>query len=97
MREAANHLSQIEGRDYVSSAYVASTVPGQKYSGHLYGQSGWGFIMCANDSKLIAGHAADIPEHAKGAQAIQFTATDGHASSIKANLPGGKGHGLSNF
>lgn len=95
MREAIDHLSQVKGRDYVSNVYIASTVPGEKYSGHLYGQNGRDFIMRTNDAKLIVGHAADLPEHVKGAQAIQLHATDGHASSIKVDLSGGKGLGLS--
>ena len=96
MREAIDHLSQVKGREYVSNVYIASTMPGEKYSGHLYGQNGRDFIMRTNDSKLIVGHATDLPEHAKGAQRIQLTATDGQAPSIKVDLSGGKGLGLSN-
>ena len=46
--------------------------------------------MRTNDAKLIVGHVVDLPEHAKGAQSIQLTATEGHAPSIKADLSGAR-------
>lgn len=96
MREALNHLSEVKDREFVASLYIAATVPGEKYKGVLYGQNGRDFIMRTNDSKLIVGHAVDLPKGVQGAQAIELTATDGHKASISPDLPGGKGLGLSN-
>ena len=38
MRQAIDHLSQAKGREYVSNVYIASTVPGEKYSAAYTGK-----------------------------------------------------------
>ena len=96
MRDALDHLSQVKDREFVASVYIAATVPGEKYKGVLYGQNGRNFIMRTEDSKLIVGHAVDLPRGAQSAQAIELTATDGHKASISPDLPGGKGLSFSN-
>ena len=93
MRHALDHLSEVKGKDYVAGTYIASTVPGQPYSGVLYGKTDKDFILRTDDRKLVVGHAVDIPAQAKGAEHLQFTASEGIGQQIKPASPG-KGLGL---
>ena len=96
MREAFNHLSEGKDRDLVAGLHICHGARTQ-IQGVLYGQDGRDFIMRTDDSKLIVSHAVDLPRGAQSAQAIELTATDGHTPSIKPDVPGGKGLGLSNY
>ncbi len=94
MRTALDHLNQAWGRDNTSRTYVAAPVPGQDYSGALYGKAGRDFILRTDDRKLVIGHSVDLPTNASGGDRLQFTATDGASHQIKQSSPG-LGHGLS--
>lgn len=93
MRTAIDHLNQVWGKDNTSQTYIAATVPGQEYTGLLYGKAGRDFIMRTNDSKLAIGHSIDIPANAMGGDQLKFIATDGLSQQLKESGPG-LGRGL---
>ena len=75
IREAINHLTEVKGHAFVAGIYIAASVPGQQYNGHLYASNGRDFIMRTDDRKLIVGHSMDLPANLHGGDAFQFTST----------------------
>ena len=87
MRTALDHLNQVWGRENTSRTYIAATVPGQVYTGTLYGKAGPDFIMRTHDKKLAIGHSVDLAANAAGGDRLQFTATDGLSQQLKPSGP----------
>lgn len=88
MRTALDHLNQAWGKDNTSNTYIAATIPGQDYSGALYGKAGQDFILRTDDRKLVIGHSVDLPANAVGGDRLQFTATDGISQQLKQGSAG---------
>lgn len=93
LRTALDHLNEVWGNVNTSRTYIAATVPGQQYSGSLYGKTATDFILRTDDRKLVVGHAVDLPPTAAGGDRLQITATDGLRQQINQGGPG-KGHVL---
>ena len=94
MRTALDQLNNAWGRDNTSHTYIASTVPGQKYSGALYATGKQGFILRTDDRKLVIGHSTDLPDNAAVGYRLQFTATDGLSQQLKQTGSGFGGLGI---
>ncbi len=77
LRTAIDHLNEVWGKDRVTQTYVASTAPGQKYAGILYGKAGTDFILRTDDRKLIVGHTVDLAPNTLGGQRAEFIAANG--------------------
>ncbi len=94
LRTAIDHLNEVWGKEKVAQTYIASTVPGQQYSGALYGKAGSDFILRTDDRKLIVGNAVDLPSDAIGGDRVQLAATDGLSQQLKQDAAPDRGHNL---
>lgn len=54
--------------------YIATTTPGQEYSGVFVGRSGRHFMM-RTDREIFVGNSADVPASTRGGDRIAFKAT----------------------
>ena len=78
LKTAINFLKQHWPPDRLNGVYIASTTPGQRYSGALVGRSGDDFMLRDDHDLILIGHVADIPFQAQSGDRLEFMATDGH-------------------
>jgi len=60
-----------------NNVYLATTVPGQTYSGSLVSRGGNDFLFREDRNQVLVGHRADVPLHINGGDHFTFTASDG--------------------
>jgi hypothetical protein len=59
-----------------NNAYLATSTPGQTYSGQLVSRSGEDFMLREDRGMIIIGRVADLPDGVKPPQRMTFTASD---------------------
>lgn len=57
-----------------NDTYIATTTPGQNYSGRLVGRDGKAFMMRSDDDRILIGRVSDIDHGARTGDCISFRA-----------------------
>lgn len=84
LAKAAGFLDR-QGFDW-NDRYVATTTPGQSYSGQLVGRAGGDFMM-RTKTEIFIGRSADIPKDAAAGDAISFTAGGAPRNAAQQKQP----------
>ncbi len=87
LHKAIVHLEAHLGTDKTQSFYIATTTPGERYSGQLLDRGGDDFLFKTDKNHVMIGRVADISPAAKGLEQIEFTAGAGYSQQQSVRTP----------